>query len=68
MKECLGLCLGPSQNEGNDMAQWIFTGNGQVVPRQAIRHLTKDELVLSNEMEKRKRTEFDAAITNHLGD
>ena len=50
------------------MAQWIFTGNGQVVPRQAIRHLTKDELVLSNEMEKRKRTEFDAAITNHLGD
>ena len=50
------------------MAQWILTGNGQVVSRQAIRHLMKSELAPSNETEQRKCTEFDAAITNHLGD
>ena len=50
------------------MAQWILTGNVQVVPRRANRHLTKAELDPSNETEQRKRTEFDAALTNRLGD
>ena len=48
------------------MAQWFLTGNGQVVPRRAIQHLTKAELAQSNDMEQRKRTEFDAAIKNTL--
>ena len=67
MKECLGRCLGPAQNKGNEMAQWILTGNGQVVSRRAIFHLEKADLAPSNEMEQRKRTGFDAAITNRLG-
>ena len=68
MKECLGFCLGPAQNEGNDMVQWILTGNGQVVPRRAICHLKKDGLALSNKTVQLKLTEFDAAITNRLGE
>ena len=49
------------------MAQWILTGNGQVVPRRAARHLTKSELAPTNDTEQRKRTEFDVPITNRIG-
>ena len=37
------------------------------MPRQAIHHLTKVELALSNETEQRICTEFDAAIKDHIG-
>ena len=67
MKEFIGRCLGPTQNEVNKMAQWILTGNGQVVPRRATRHLTKSELAPTNDTEQRKRTEFDVPITNRIG-
>ena len=33
-KEFLGRNLGPSKNEGNEMAQWILTSKGTVVPRR----------------------------------
>ena len=68
MKECLGRCLGPAKNEGNAMAQWILKGNGKVVPRRTCRHLTPSELAPSNETERRKRSEFDASITQQHGD
>ena len=68
MKECLGWCLGPANNKGNEMAQWILTGNVHVVPRRDIFHLTKAELDPSNEMEQRKHTEFYASIINRLVD
>ena len=68
MKECLGCCLGPAKNEGNAMAQWILKANGKVVPLRTCRHLTPAELAPSNETEVRKRAEFDAHITQELGD
>ena len=49
------------------MAQWILTGNGKVVPRRAICHSAKAKLAPSNETEQLKRTEFDATLTNRLG-
>ena len=68
MKEYLGRCLGPAKNEGNKMAQWILKPNGQVVPRRSLRHLTAAELAPSNEIEARKRAQFDSCITQTLGD
>ena len=67
-KECLGRCLGPARNEGNVMANWILTQNGQVIPRRSIRRLTKNEISESNEVEAAKRASFTADITSKLGD
>ena len=39
-KELLGRVLGPSKNEGNQMAQNILTVHGTVVPRRSLRRLT----------------------------
>ena len=39
----LGLCLGPSKNEGNEMTQWVLKQNGQIVPRIKMRRLTLEE-------------------------
>ena len=66
-KEHLGRCLGPCKNEGNEMAQWVLQMNGQVVPRRSLRRLRSHELAVSNEVEARKRSEFDAAIKAKLG-
>ena len=67
-KLALGRCLGPTRNEGNEMCQAILKQNGQVVPRRSCRALTAGELAVSNEVEGRKRAEFDAAIKQKLGD
>jgi hypothetical protein len=67
-KERLGRCLGPAKNEGNAMAQWILKENGKVVPRRTLRRLTPAELSPSNEVESEKRSLFNAAIRNVLGD
>ena len=32
MAEVIGICLGPSNNEGKKMTQWVLNINGQVVP------------------------------------
>lgn len=66
--ECLGRCLGPAKNEGNEMAQYILTIKGTIVPRRSVRRLRVDELALSNETEALKRSQFDAAIRQKLGD
>ena len=67
-QECLGRCLGPARNEGNEMAQWVLKYNGKIVPRRSVRRLTPGEMALSNETEVRKRLQFDANIQTKLGD
>ena len=39
----LGICLGPSDNIGNEMSQWVIGVSMVPVPRQTIRALTPDE-------------------------
>ena len=65
-KEKLGRVLGPTTNEGNQMAQAVLAATGRVVPRRTLRKLTKAELF--SETEKRKRKIFDDIILKKLGD
>ena len=67
-KLSLGRCLGPMKNEGNEMCQAILKQNGRIVPRRSCRPLTAGELAITNEVESRKRREFDDAIKQKLGD
>lgn len=67
-KATLGRCLGPAKNEGNEMTQWVLKYNGQVVPRRTLQSLTPQQLAPSNEVEARKRADFDANIKSILGD
>ena len=62
-KELLGRVLGPSKNEGNEMAQNILTYAGTVVPCRTIRRLTDREL--ASETEREKRTKFNNHITSN---
>ena len=39
----LGICLGPSNNYGNEMTQWILGPSCVPVPRRTVRSLTDDE-------------------------
>ena len=39
----LGHCLGPADNDGNEMTQWFLKQNGQIVPRRTMRRLTPEE-------------------------
>ena len=65
-KESLGRILGPSKNEGNEMAQWVLTRKGTVVPRRSCRRLTQEELDSPSEV--KKRDTFDKIIKLKLGD
>ena len=65
-KELLGKVLGPSKNEGNEMALNILNYKGNVVPRRSVRRLTQVEL--DSESEKLKRSQFVENITSILGD
>ena len=65
-RSLLGKVLGPSKNEGNEMAQNILTHNGKVVPRRTLRRLTIDEV--HSEVEIKKRNDFDSRIKTILGD
>ena len=62
----MGRVLGPSKNEGNEMAQWILTATGHVVPRRSVRILSLVEM--NKDSEKSKRLNFDKLITQKLGD
>ena len=64
-KELLGRVLGPSKNEGNEMAQNILNVHGIVIPRRSIRRLTQAEV--ESETERLKRREFTNIITSKLG-
>ena len=65
-KEYLGRALGPSKNEGNEMAQWILKSNSSIVPRRSLRRLTKAEM--NSDTERLKRNQFDQLIKCKLGD
>ena len=67
-KLSMGRCLCPMKNEGNEMCQAIPKQNGTIVPRRNICALNPEELAITNEMEARKRLEFDAAIRIKLCD
>ncbi len=67
-KEWLGLCLGPTKNEGNVMVQWILKENGKLVPLCTLCRLTPAELFPSNEVEMEKRSLFNVAICGILDD
>ena len=64
--QMLGRVLGPSENFGNEMAQWILRVDGRVLSRQTVRPLTADEI--KNPLEQARRKAFDAAIKRKLGD
>ena len=64
--EKLGRCLGPAQNKGNEMSQYVLTESGEVLPIQTLRSLSSSEL--ENEHEGILRKEFDLRIRNKFGD
>ena len=62
----LGRCIGPVNNEGNEMTQWFLKQNGQIVPRRTMRRLTPEEWAQGIEI--KKRSEFNDAIKARYGD
>ena len=66
--EELGRCLGPTNNDGNDMCQGVLHQNGQVVLRRTIRRLRSEKPIVTNETETNKRATFDADIKKLIGD
>ena len=65
-KEELGICLGPTKNDGNEMCQWVLQKNGQVVLRLTHRRLRSEELTVTNETESNKRAALKLTLKNHL--
>ena len=53
----LRRCLGPAQNEGNEMSQYVITESGEVFPIQTLCSLSLSEL--ENKHEGILRKEFD---------
>ena len=66
-QECLGPCLGPAKNEGNEIANWVLTIKGTVVPCRTRQPLTDGEKSVTNVVEEGNRKAFTAAITSKLG-
>lgn len=64
--ERLGRALGPAINAGNEMAQWVLTLNGEIIPRQTCRPLKTEEI--HSPTEQRKRDAFDESIRHLMGD
>ena len=64
--QILGRVLGPSEDIGNEMSQWILRVDGRILSRQTVRQLTNEELWSPLEIARRKA--FDAAIKQKLGD
>ena len=64
--EVPGQCMGPAKNEGNEITQWIWKMNGQVVLRCNLQRLRPDKLMV--EGEKAKRAAFNAVIRLKYGD
>ena len=62
----LGRCLGPENNEGIEMSQWVLKQHGKILPRRTMRKLIPDELLRDSEIKKRKV--FDYAIKTRYGD
>ena len=62
----LGRVLGPSEDVGNEMSQWILRVDGRVISRQTVRPLTEEEI--RSPMEVARRKAFNEAIVRKLGD
>jgi hypothetical protein len=65
-KRRLGKVLGPSKNDGSEMAQYVLTSTGSVVPRRTCQRLSIAELHHPDEI--RKRAIFTECIRRKLGD
>ena len=61
----IGRALGPSQNAGNTMAQWILTGNGEIMSIHTLRCMTDAEK--NNPAMKDRMKEFDDYIQKRFG-
>ena len=59
-------CLGPANNEGNEMTQWVLNQNGRIFPQGTMRRLTPEEW--AREIENKKISEFNDAIKAQYGD
>ena len=68
IKATLGRVLGPSKNKGNDMTKWCLKSNGNFIPRRTVKRITAEQLVPSNDVEIKKRTDFDNNISRKLAD
>eukprot|EP00957_Ditylum_brightwellii_P122404 9333716-Ditylum_brightwellii.AAC.2 len=64
-KEMLGHVLGPAKGEGNEMAQWIMKGNGNVVLHQTLRLLNLEKL--KSKIKIRSYNLFDLMIERGWG-
>ena len=62
------LCqvLGPTKNDGNEMAQWCLKANGKIFPRRSIVPLTTAQL--NNNKEIMKQNVFTNCIRKRYGD
>ena len=48
-EEELGICLGHTNNDGNEMCQWFLHQNGRVVLRKTLIRLRLDSPTVTNE-------------------
>ena len=67
-KECMGRVIGPTNNGGNDITQWIIKDNGKIIPIRNLKKLTDDHLYPRNEVAKVKRDEFGNKARSILGE
>ena len=65
-RESLGRCLGPAENAGNAMSQWVMNQNGTILPKQTLRSLTKTEM--NSSVDQQRMKDFNQAIKLKLGD
>jgi hypothetical protein len=61
-----GRCLGPADNTGTTMSQWVLNGQGNIIPHQTLRKLKLSERISQIEINKRKG--FDECIKKIHGD
>ena len=64
--EKLGRCLGPSNDAGNGMSQFVLTEKGTVMTIQTLRSLTPAEM--NSPSESKKREDFMKTIIFKFGD
>ena len=63
--EKLGRCLGPSNDAGNEMSQYVLTDKGTVMTIQTLRSLTPAEMNSQTETNKRKK--YMDSVTTKFG-
>lgn len=61
----LGRCLGPAESMGTEMSQHVLLASGKILPKQSLRHLTREEW--DSPIEAKKRSEFDSGIEKKYG-